>query len=151
MTLVSPGWFEVLGVEPVSGRTFRPEDWGLDAPPRLVITAGLARRLFATTEAVGRRLVAGFGAMVEAEIVGVVEDLRLGGPSDEPAPTFFQPHAPFGIYYVTVLARTRALDLATLERIRAAVEGTVPDLQWRRRRPSSTACTTASRSKGSSL
>ena len=128
LTFVSPGWFEVLGVEPVRGRTFRSEDWEPGAPPRLVITAGLARRLFGTTEAVGRRLVAGFTSRVEGEVVGVVGDVRLGDPDDEPRPMFFQLRTDFPVSTVSLLARTRVPDAAQLLGIRKAVESAVPDL-----------------------
>jgi predicted permease len=128
LTFVGPGWFEVLGVELVSGRTFRSEDWEPSAPPRLVITAGLASRLFGTTSATGRRLVAGFTSRVEAEIVGVVEDVRLGDPDDPADPTFFQPHTDVPSSSLTVLARTRARDAGTHRGIREAVETAVPDL-----------------------
>ena len=74
----------------------------------VVITAGLASRLFGTTSATGRRMVAGFASRVEAEIVGVVEDVRLGDPDDPLGPMFFRPYTDVPSNSVTVLARTRA-------------------------------------------
>jgi putative ABC transport system permease protein len=128
MKQVTPGWFELLSVDVVSGRTFRAEDWEPGAPARLVFTAQLANRLFGTADVTGRRLTAGFGAQVEAEIVGVVEDIRLLSPGDDPLETFFQPYGPSGISFVTVLARARSLDGATLAGITEAVERAVPQL-----------------------
>jgi hypothetical protein len=56
---------------------------------------------------VGRRIVGGFGTPVDAKIVGVVPEFRFYAPGMEPQPMFFQPYSPFGIGYVTILARTR--------------------------------------------
>jgi predicted permease len=126
---VTPGWFDVLGVQPVSGTTFRPEDWAQGAPGRVIVSQGLARRLFATESVVGRAIAAGEGRPVQdAEIIGVIPDLRLGGPGSEPSELFILPLARNVSRIVTVMARTEVLDGRVLADITAAVERALPNV-----------------------
>jgi predicted permease len=55
--LVSSDFFSLLGVQPVIGRTFAPGEDELDAPPIVMISAGLWRRKFnSSPEALGKAL-----------------------------------------------------------------------------------------------
>jgi predicted permease len=129
MTQVTPGWFELFGVEPIAGRTFRPADWEPGAPPTVVLTAELARTLFGTTDGVGRRVLAGFGNYADAEVIGVVDDLKIRDPRIAAEPMFFQPYPPVvTIGYVTLFTKVQSLDAGVLARITSAVEGVFPDL-----------------------
>ena len=69
-----PGYFDVMHIPTVRGRTFDAGD-ALPVPPRVVISASLAERLFSTQEAIGRRIQIE-GAALPAEIIGVVGDVR---------------------------------------------------------------------------
>ena len=80
---VSPGYVEAMGLDLVAGRTFTDRDTA-DAPPAVLVSESLARYLWPSGEAVGRRLIA-IGAEAEAgsdglpawqTVVGVVEDAR---------------------------------------------------------------------------
>lgn len=124
---VSPGWFELLDIKPVAGRTFRPQDWSPGAPARAVITAPLARRLFGRRDVVGRVLLSGGSAPIEAEIVGIVGDIRPGGPGTQPAEELFlsySEHPSFPI--VSVLVRPRGGAAGTTQQIQAAFETAFP-------------------------
>ena len=68
---LTPGWFEIFRVRPVSGRTFEPRDWSGGTTPGIVVTASLARRLFGTERVAGRRVLAGFGQEEDLEIVDI--------------------------------------------------------------------------------
>jgi predicted permease len=55
--LVTGGYFQVLGVEPVLGRTFTPDDDRRGAENVIVITAGLWQRMYGRSPAIiGRRV-----------------------------------------------------------------------------------------------
>ncbi len=80
---VSPGYVEAMGLGLVAGRTFTDRDTA-DAPAVVIVSESLARYLWPSGEAVGRRLIAS-GAEAEAgsdglpawqTVVGVVEDAR---------------------------------------------------------------------------
>jgi len=95
-SVVSPDYFQTLGVPVLSGRVFDATD--ARAPAGTLATAGivnvaLARALFGTPAAVGRRLAVG-GLSGEwrrrrvVEIVGVVGDTRTAYTLRRPEPAF---------------------------------------------------------------
>ena len=56
--MISAGFFEILGVKPVLGRTFTPEDDRLGANPTALITEGFWKRKFASaSDILGKRLI----------------------------------------------------------------------------------------------
>ena len=78
---VSPGYFAAMGIDLVAGRTFTERDT-TDAPAAVMASESLARYLWPSGDAVGRRLIA-VGAEAESDdapawqtVVGVVEDAR---------------------------------------------------------------------------
>jgi predicted permease len=96
---VSGGFFDVLGIPLIEGRTFRPEEFQQpqsESGGVAIVSAELARALFGAQPAVGRRVVRGtwraatsavmsfggtrgeFLAERELEIVGVAGDTRTG-------------------------------------------------------------------------
>jgi hypothetical protein len=124
---VSSGWFEMLGVEVVAGRTFRPEDWSRSGPMPIVVTSVLARRLFGTTDVLGRTVHVGVRTFEPAEIVGVVGDLRLMELDAPPDEGFFMPR-PFSGYAnaVTVLFKSGNLGAGVMASVQAALESALP-------------------------
>ena len=130
MAWVSPGWFELVQMPIVLGRSFESADWSLSAPPRVVLTAPLARRVFGGIEVVGRTVRMGLGRNLEdAEIVGVVGDVRVGDPRSTPDELFFLSYPPVGLRSaLTTLVRTSEADPRVLHGVRAAIESVVADL-----------------------
>ena len=56
--MIAAGFFEILGVKPLLGRTFTPEDDTLGANPTVMITEGLWRRRFgAAPDIIGRKVI----------------------------------------------------------------------------------------------
>jgi predicted permease len=90
--VVTPGYFETLGVPFLEGRTFGRGD-AADALHVVVVSRSYAARYFPGGDALGRRLKGGrYGAEGEwAEIVGVVDDVRERGLSQPVVPTLFLP------------------------------------------------------------
>jgi hypothetical protein len=125
---VSAQWFELFAVPIEAGRAFRPSDTEPGAPGRVVLTAALARRLFGTTEVVGRTLEAGFADRQPTEVVGVTGDLRMAGAPDTDHEAFFAPFGAYPLPFVAVLVRTRQFDAAVASGIRQAVEAVFPTL-----------------------
>lgn len=125
--IVSPGYFEMLGIDLVRGRTLSESD-GVAGAPVVVVNETFAERFLAGEEVLGRRIAMGtargtWGAEApgEWEIVGVVSDVRMRGPR-APAPGAFyfsQRQAP--TTYFRLLARTRGDPLSVLPDVRAAV------------------------------
>jgi predicted permease len=78
--VVEGRFFEALRIRVLRGRTFVPADGA--TPRQVVINDRLARTLFPNEDPVGRRLRVSGG---EAEIIGVVADVRVGVRAETPA------------------------------------------------------------------
>jgi putative ABC transport system permease protein len=89
--VVSPRYFETMGIAVKQGRTFASSD--TDAAPRaLIVNEVLARRYWPQGEAVGKRLTIDAEAPVTGEIVGVAGNVRQYALDREPAPEIYVPH-----------------------------------------------------------
>ena len=72
--VVSPGFFETLGIPVLHGRGFEIGDWK-SSPEIAIINAAMARRFWPGQDAIGKRLRVG-ESTAYAEVVGVVKDTR---------------------------------------------------------------------------
>jgi len=84
-------YFEAMGITLLAGRTFRPED-GEAEELGVVVSRGLADRLWPGQSAVGRSLAYGRGAEpVTASVLGVVDDIYYDGLVESPRPHIYRP------------------------------------------------------------
>ncbi len=84
-------YFAAMRIPLLAGRAFRPEDADTDPQP-VVVSAGLARRLWADGEAVGRTLAYGGRDQVQrATVIGVTGDVRWAGLAGAPEPHVYRP------------------------------------------------------------
>jgi predicted permease len=137
--IVSPGYFETMGIELRDGRTFTAADRPVRPDTALVpdstrevsvvVNEALARKYFPGERAVGRSLRGGFDA--RKRIVGVVADVAEGGLTDEPTPTAYFVGGQvrwFGNAETFVLRGARpGGEAALLEAARRTVERVAPD------------------------
>ena len=128
--VVSPGLFRALGVKLLAGREFEAQDQP-GSPLVAIVSEGLARRLWASTDAIGRVLE--FDGRSH-EVVGVVEDIRGsdgiargGGLDRDPQAVLYLSSAQFPQNTVSLVIRTDAQLQAILPAIRAAVREIDPD------------------------
>ncbi|MDX1646267.1 MAG: FtsX-like permease family protein, partial [Longimicrobiales bacterium] len=125
---VTPGWFELFGMETIAGRTFEDSDWRVPSADPVILTASLARRLFGRTDVVGQIVMAGARDLVERRIVGVVEDYRSLYSPSEPQDAYFVPYGDVRRSYLTLFAKTESRDGTAAEAIRNVVESSFPDV-----------------------
>ncbi len=87
--MISHGFFEILGVTPLLGRTFTEDEDRLGANPTVMITEGLWKRKFgASNDVLGKQLVLNGESRT---VIGVVpstfhlhiQNFQRGGPSNE--------------------------------------------------------------------
>jgi putative ABC transport system permease protein len=131
ISTVTDDYFTTMRIPLVTGRTFAATDRG-DGAGVTVISEGMAKRLFAGTTPVGKRLVVDFGKPFVAEIVGVVADVRIyGQANDAPDLMYFvssQPSAGFGTSVMNLTARVRGDPAAFVTQVRAALRTLEPDV-----------------------
>ncbi len=108
--VVSPGYFEALGMRTLEGRTFTSRDTTTSMPALVVNRAFMDRYLPGTRT--GRTLpLTFFEGMPEWELIGVVDNVRMrASVVEEPGPEIFVSYlqAPGGVRSTpTVVVRTR--------------------------------------------
>ncbi|KPK81250.1 MAG: hypothetical protein AMS25_07210 [Gemmatimonas sp. SM23_52] len=127
--IVSPGYFEAMGIPLLRGRLIDATDVA-DAPPVAVISQRLADEFFPGEDPVGRSIVLpNWDPPVYLEVVGVVGDVPLGSLRRETGPTMYWPLAQNGRLSVTLVARTAGDPASLAPTLRAAireVDGNVP-------------------------
>jgi putative ABC transport system permease protein len=92
--MVTTRYFRTLGMRVVAGRAFDERD-GPDGARVVILSEGLAHRLWPNGDAVGRRLVVDYSTAgtYPYDVVGVVNDVRFGGPRAEPRQEIYLAHA----------------------------------------------------------
>lgn len=101
--VVSPGYFEMLGMALRRGRDFTETDRA-GAAPVAIVSEALARHVWKTTDVVGRTLMHGKSPL---DVVGVVSDIRYRSISDPYPPLLYVPHAQSNPQRFIVHARIR--------------------------------------------
>jgi predicted permease len=123
--VVSPGYFETLGIPLREGRAFTESDGGTTAS--VIISGTAARRFWPKGDAIGRRLRIGRSDWLT--IVGIVGDVRylaLDDPSEAVRPMLYLPHRQMPSTTMTLVLRsTLATDslAASLRRALGAEAG----------------------------
>ena len=104
---VSPDYFRALGTTVVSGRVFTDRDRE-NAPPVVVISRGMADRLFPNRDAVGKslKLVNPDQSDAWRTVVGVVENVRYSGLDDPGANAIYTPFPQTPFFWTYVMLRT---------------------------------------------
>ncbi|MFW6078145.1 MAG: ABC transporter permease [Gemmatimonadota bacterium] len=87
-TVVTPGYFDALGVPVAAGRAFDARD-DADGEPSVIVNETIVRQYLDGRDPLGLRVL--FDQ--PRTIVGVVGDVRLETLRDEPTPAFYLPHA----------------------------------------------------------
>lgn len=133
--IVSPGYFQAIGLPLLRGRIFDASDkpvWGQHGQPvpqrHVIISERLAKMLFPNQDPVGRRVVLWKGqSNHDAEVVGVVGDSRERGLASSPALTVY---LPFGSNALTseFVVHIRGNPLALVPTVRSIVTSLDPSL-----------------------
>jgi predicted permease len=88
--LITPNYFEAMGVSLISGRDFDAQD-GEGKPPVLIVNEQLARQFFPDGDALGKRIKRVLDDKEWKTIVGVVRDVRGYALEAQVRPQFYHP------------------------------------------------------------
>jgi putative ABC transport system permease protein len=133
--VVSPGYFRAVGLPLLGGRLLEEGDkpvWAEPGQPepvrRVVISERLAKRLFPNENAVGKHAILWKGQSGgDAEVVGVVGDMRERGLASSPTLTVYLPYGRRALVSEFVI-HTRGNPLALVPTVRSIVAGLDPNL-----------------------
>lgn len=124
--VIAGDYFRALGIPLLAGRAFNARD-DESAPPVFVINQELARRYFAGEDPIGKRISFVWGDTITGEIVGVVGSIREQGPTQEPSPAIYRPHAQMPSPQMSVAIRTAGDPRALASAATAAVREIDPN------------------------
>jgi putative ABC transport system permease protein len=89
---VTPEYFDALGMTLVRGRLFTQQD-DPESPPVVVISEAMAQKHWPGQDAIGKRMKVFSADWPWIEVIGIVKDVRHRGPSQDPRPRWYVPHA----------------------------------------------------------
>jgi predicted permease len=123
--LVSPGYFETMGIPLLRGRDFTGAD-GRDGAAVVIVSDAMARRFWPDGEPLGRRIRVGEEPW--RTIVGVVGSVRQTALDEAPEPEMYWPQLQSPYPLATLVVRTAREPLSVLPSIRGAVSSIDRDL-----------------------
>lgn len=127
--IVTPGYFETLGIRVLRGRTFDERDTA-DSQQVVVIDRWLAEKYWPDGEAVGGRLFQGVPELMDEDseiewktVVGVVDEILVTDPAGESTEgAYYFPHTQEPRHYMTLAVTAEGGDPEALApELRAAV------------------------------
>jgi predicted permease len=124
--LVSPRYFETLGIPIRAGREFDERD-SARVPHVAIVNETFAKRFFPGTDPIGRTLVTGM-AQLPSQVVGVVADVRSTNLSTPPEADYFLPALQRPETFTNVIVRTQGNPVAIEPLVREALRSVDPDL-----------------------
>lgn len=128
--VVSPSYFSTLGIAMVKGRALSDRDTR-NAPPVMVINERLARRFFENADPIGQHILiqeiipgkTELGQEISWEVVGVIRDEKIGGPSDTQSAGVYVSNEQSPVYGMVLNVRTSVEPLSLQRSITAAIRG----------------------------
>jgi putative ABC transport system permease protein len=125
--IVTPGLFAALAIPLSAGRDFRDDDRA-DRPTVVIVNRALAQQYWPGKNPLGQRLAMEWGETLEAEVVGVVGDVRLTALDTDPRPTLYWHHVQVPSAMMTFMVRTSGAPLSAAPAVRAQVAALDPNL-----------------------
>jgi predicted permease len=133
--IVTPGYFETMGLTLREGRTFTPSDNDLKSPLALIVNRSFEQRYFEGRKALGGRVrIGGSDTTKWYTIVGVVEDVHHNALIGTVKPQFYATVAHFAVApgntrrTMSLVAKTDGDPKALISAVRAAVRAADPRL-----------------------
>ncbi len=120
LRLVSPGYFQTIGIALAQGRFFDERD-NTNAPPVVIINDALARKYFPGLNPLGKQIGSPDFGPEPCEVVGIVSDIRHSGLDVPPRPEAYRPLFQQCFSGITVVGRSQAPAAQSLEVVREAM------------------------------
>jgi putative ABC transport system permease protein len=125
--MVTPGYFDALGLTVEEGRPFDDRDRP-GGSPVVMVSATLASRLWPAGNAVGQQLVVDYSTVgtFPYEVVGIVGDVRFRGPRSEPLSEIYIPHAQRSYLIMHAVVKSAGDPRALIPAVRSVLRETDP-------------------------
>jgi predicted permease len=131
--VVTPGYFEAMGIPLLQGRWFEDQD-RLGSQPVMVVTQRFVDRFLPGEDPIGKPLQSMVSMSLPEEeprtIVGVVGDARYDNMGEPPAPAFYVPESQIASDYLTTVVKAMP-GMSPMIAIGEIVKSMDPDLPLR--------------------
>jgi putative ABC transport system permease protein len=124
--MVTPGWFRTMSVPLLRGRTFTSRD-AAKAPLVVVINETAAREFWPTGDPLGKRVLMDWSTDLDAEIIGIVGDVRLTALKQPPRATLYWPLEQVPNSFMTFMIRSEGEPMHLAGAVRTAIASIDPD------------------------
>jgi putative ABC transport system permease protein len=124
--MVTSGWFRTMGVPLLRGRSFTPRD-SAKASQVVVINETAAREFWPAGEPLGKHVLMKWGRDLDAEIIGVVGDVRLTALKQPPRATLYWPVEQVPNEFMTFMIRSSGDPMQLAGAVRTAIASIDPD------------------------
>jgi predicted permease len=111
VSIVSPGYFQAMGIRLLRGRDFDSRD-RIGSPHVAILNLSAARSLFGDDDPIGKRLRVWWNDAGEVEVVGLVADIRHSEMRTTPEPCLFMSNVQQPYPFAGVVIRTIGNPLA---------------------------------------
>jgi predicted permease len=125
--VISPGFFEVMGIPVLIGRGFSDRD-SAEAPKVAIINESAARRFFASESPLGQRFGSNPENNSQLEIVGVLRDAKYDSVRDTAPPTMYVPYTQTRLGNAVFEVRTAGAPASVTGAVREVVRRIDPNL-----------------------
>jgi putative ABC transport system permease protein len=115
-----------MGIPLVTGRDFDARD-RLGSPGVALLNQTAARTIFPNENPIGKHLTVSWTPVTEAEVVGIVGDIRHNGLDTKADPCLFLSEAQNPSLFTSLVVRTKGDPLAAVSAIRAQIRAVDPD------------------------
>ncbi|MBZ4416901.1 ABC transporter permease [Myxococcus sp. RHSTA-1-4] len=140
--VITPGYFRTLGIPLLAGRDITASD-RKDTQPVLLVNETAARRYWPGEDAVGRRIRVGSEDGPWQTVIGVVRDVRQGGPQRDIRPEVYVPALQQTFHFIQFAVRTEGDPLRLVAGVREALAAVDADLPMSQVRTMDEVVTTA--------
>ena len=131
--IVTPGVFRTLAVPLLAGRDFDERDVA-GRPAVVIVSRGLAREFWSDKNPLGQRVSLSWDGWTEAEVIGVVGDVRFNTLDQEMPRVMYWPQAQLATGFMTLMMRTSGPPQALVPAVRrelAALDRDLPPGRFR--------------------
>lgn len=126
-TVVSPGFFDAVGIEILQGDGFA-DSYPPGAPLAVVVNESMARSLWPGESALGKRFSYDYPTEPKMTVVAVVEDVKYRTVHEDPLFIAYQPLSQAYVPYATLHVRTAGDPATVLSTVRESVRRIDPTL-----------------------
>jgi putative ABC transport system permease protein len=125
--MVTPGLFKTMGIPILAGRDFGAQDVA-ERPTVVIVNRALAQEFWPGENPIGRRIGMEWGRDLEAEVVGVVGDVRLQAMDTAARATLYWPQEQLPNSFMTLMVRTSGPPRSLAAAVRGEIAALDPEL-----------------------